>query len=259
MPIAGQRSASSSHSQSHSHSASAGGSGSGSGSGSALGRGATTATAPPQSVSDVDFIVSLEHHLRRSVPAHMTWYWCVVEAPPVTAADVDGSSVATRSHCGSAVAPVLPDEPPRLTGLTITRALTDLPSLSNQEGRDSCGGPAVPLTLTIMLFWCARAGCRGIDEVESGLVKGPSNGAVITAAKPQSPPVLRSTLSSSTMNAVKPLSTLRIAFVEDEPANCRLGMRLLFKLGIPASNVTVMKDGEAVDVSMQPIQQTMGS
>ena len=39
-------------------------------------------------------------------------------------------------------------------------------------------------------------------------------------------------------------SATRVVFVEDEPANCRLGLRLLAKLGVPAANVTVLADGE---------------
>ena len=43
--------------------------------------------------------------------------------------------------------------------------------------------------------------------------------------------------------AVKPLSSLRVALVDDEAANCRLGLRLLAKLGIPNDNVHVLVDG----------------
>jgi hypothetical protein len=36
---------------------------------------------------------------------------------------------------------------------------------------------------------------------------------------------------------------LRIAFVDDEKPNCRLGLRLLARIGIPATSVTVLTDG----------------
>ena len=42
------------------------------------------------------------------------------------------------------------------------------------------------------------------------------------------------------------LSTLRIAFVDDETANCRLGARMLQRLGIPGSSITFLRDGKAV-------------
>ena len=60
--------------------------------------------------------------------------------------------------------------------------------------------------------------------------------------------------SSATVNSpgnrppplpLKPVAEFRIAFVDDEPANTRLGQRFLTKLGIPAANVTIMKDGTA--------------
>lgn len=39
------------------------------------------------------------------------------------------------------------------------------------------------------------------------------------------------------------LTTMRIAFVDDEKANCRLGMRMLGILGVPRDHVTVLVDG----------------
>jgi hypothetical protein len=36
---------------------------------------------------------------------------------------------------------------------------------------------------------------------------------------------------------------LRVAFVDDEEANCRLGIRMLGRLGIPRANVVVLRDG----------------
>ena len=39
------------------------------------------------------------------------------------------------------------------------------------------------------------------------------------------------------------MSEFRVAFVDDEPANTRLGLRFLTKLGISSDNVIVLKDG----------------
>jgi hypothetical protein len=36
---------------------------------------------------------------------------------------------------------------------------------------------------------------------------------------------------------------LRVAFVDDEEANCRLGIRMLGRLGISRANVVVLRDG----------------
>ena len=41
-----------------------------------------------------------------------------------------------------------------------------------------------------------------------------------------------------------------MVFVDDEGANCRLGLRLLAKLGIPAANVTVLHDGRGQGTSV---------
>ena len=49
---------------------------------------------------------------------------------------------------------------------------------------------------------------------------------------------------------VKALADLRVVFVDDEGANCRLGLRLLAKLGIPAANVTVLHDGRGQGTSV---------
>ena len=38
-------------------------------------------------------------------------------------------------------------------------------------------------------------------------------------------------------------SNFRIAFVDDETANCRLGVRMLGRLGIPAKNIVILSDG----------------
>jgi hypothetical protein len=39
------------------------------------------------------------------------------------------------------------------------------------------------------------------------------------------------------------VSSRRVVFVDDEPANCRLGLRMLSKLGIPRENITVLANG----------------
>ena len=41
------------------------------------------------------------------------------------------------------------------------------------------------------------------------------------------------------------LGQVKIVFVDDEAANRRLGQRMLAKLGVPPSNVTVLSDGES--------------
>ena len=40
-----------------------------------------------------------------------------------------------------------------------------------------------------------------------------------------------------------PFSQLRIAFVDDEKPNCRLGVRMLGRLGVPTANIIVLTDG----------------
>ncbi len=42
------------------------------------------------------------------------------------------------------------------------------------------------------------------------------------------------------------LAALRVVFVDDEPANCRLGLRMLVKLGVARDNITVLVNGESV-------------
>ena len=49
-------------------------------------------------------------------------------------------------------------------------------------------------------------------------------------------------------SAASPLAAITVAFVDDEQANCRLGVRMLARLGVPASHVTVLKDGEVLVV-----------
>ncbi len=44
----------------------------------------------------------------------------------------------------------------------------------------------------------------------------------------------------------RPLSSLRVVFVDDEGANCRLGLRLLQRLGVARENVVFLANGEAM-------------
>ena len=39
------------------------------------------------------------------------------------------------------------------------------------------------------------------------------------------------------------LAAVRVAFVDDEAANCRMGLRMLSKLGVPRENITVLNSG----------------
>ncbi len=40
------------------------------------------------------------------------------------------------------------------------------------------------------------------------------------------------------------IATVRVAFVDDEVANRRLGLRFLARLGVSSANVTMLRDGE---------------
>jgi hypothetical protein len=40
------------------------------------------------------------------------------------------------------------------------------------------------------------------------------------------------------------MATLRVVFVDDEPANVRMGLRMLARMGVLASNVVQLRDGE---------------
>ena len=44
--------------------------------------------------------------------------------------------------------------------------------------------------------------------------------------------------------ALKPFKEMRVVFVDDEAANCRLGVRMLGRIGVPDANVTVLRDGK---------------
>ena len=91
----------------------------------------------------------------------------------------------------------------------------------------------------------APHGTDGSDPAMTGTVTACSS--MTRSASSTAIAVAKPTLSLAPLALanLKPLSTLRIAFVDDEAANSRLGLRLLLKLGIPASNVTMMKDGES--------------
>jgi CheY-like chemotaxis protein len=39
------------------------------------------------------------------------------------------------------------------------------------------------------------------------------------------------------------MSTIRVVFVDDEAANCRLGLRMLLKLGVLRENITFLTNG----------------
>lgn len=44
---------------------------------------------------------------------------------------------------------------------------------------------------------------------------------------------------------VSPFASLSVLFVDDESANCRIGMRTLKNLGVPPDRITVLNDGTA--------------
>ena len=45
------------------------------------------------------------------------------------------------------------------------------------------------------------------------------------------------------------VASLRVVFVDDETANCRLGLRMLTRLGVQAANITVLRDGTLRNVA----------
>ncbi len=64
---------------------------------------------------------------------------------------------------------------------------------------------------------------------------------------------LRSSSNGSddtTATASSTFATLRVAFVEDEIPNCRLGLRLLTRLGLKSENITLLHDGTVGTVTL---------
>lgn len=41
----------------------------------------------------------------------------------------------------------------------------------------------------------------------------------------------------------RPFSSYRVAFIDDESPNCRIGKRYLTQLGVLSSNITIVNDG----------------
>ena len=77
--------------------------------------------------------------------------------------------------------------------------------------------------------------------VFSGARPSPSRPDAVFAAALPSPP--------------KALSTFRVCFVDDESANCRLGLRMLARLGVPSQNIIVLADGnEAYDFMKRGVE-----
>lgn len=49
--------------------------------------------------------------------------------------------------------------------------------------------------------------------------------------------------SSEALPSRTDMSTIRVVFVDDEAANCRLGLRMLLKLGVLRENITFLTNG----------------
>ena len=155
-------------------------------------------------------------------PVNTTWYWCVVEAPPpppppATVSPGKGLLTPTRRGPGDAG-----DALPRNGHVA-------------QRTGDS------DAVCTVLTFSDAPPGGTGVAAADGVATVG----TVAAAAASDGGSGLAGDLDNGRPPVVsgKPLSDLRIAFVDDEPANCRLGLRLLTKLGVAAHNVTVMTDG----------------
>ena len=92
---------------------------------------------------------------------------------------------------------------------------------------------AVPSTSGLSLAQRTMAGEASVDSGATAAVGSWVSGVDSAPANEAVPPSSKRT----------PMSELQVAFVDDEPANCRLGLRLLTKLGVLPQNVTVLTDG----------------
>ena len=52
-----------------------------------------------------------------------------------------------------------------------------------------------------------------------------------------------STMAGGESAAPIDMATLKVVFVDDEPANVRMGLRMLGRMGVLAANVVQLKDG----------------
>jgi hypothetical protein len=86
---------------------------------------------------------------------------------------------------------------------------------------------------------CAASGAGEAEPPTTRVVPGPGGpGAAGTVGS--AGPVADPSLAGSQAQI---MARVRVAFVDDEQANCRLGLRMLARLGVPAANVVVLRDG----------------
>ena len=146
-----------------------------------------------------------------------------------TGGTADGEGRVRRaSHCCVYVC-VFPLIPVGLVGLksplsggsgSVTGVCSSLTGFGSGASAD--GGAAV-------------IGCSGSGSGYEGGSDG-SSGAASDALLPAA--------GRSTLSAEVQLAALRVVFVDDEPANVRLGVRLLTSLGVLRSNIIVLVDGQ---------------
>ena len=176
----------------------------------------------------------------------LTFYWAVLEAPPV---------------------------PPSATGTVLTVSIDgggggDVPQLSRS------GSGAATTTATTAAHTVPHAAVPYLQTPPNLQLRGRHTskstlGAVGGSPRSHSPvvtPLASDNATATTLPVshqavdvrtdgrtevrpvVRAISQFRVVFVDDEAANCRLGVRLLGRLGIPAENVTVLTDGTSAAV-----------
>ena len=91
----------------------------------------------------------------------------------------------------------------------------------------------------------ASASEGGAEREREGCAVGSTSAAVTLPRHVEAPRTVaapRATAHAAGQDS--DLSTKRVVFVDDEPANCRLGLRMLAKLGVKRENITTLSNGE---------------
>ena len=71
------------------------------------------------------------------------------------------------------------------------------------------------------------------------------------------PPRARYHLSSS--EQASRLASLRVVFVDDEAANCRLGLRMLTRTGVDKDNIVFLSNGPCSDLHLPCVLEDVGA
>ncbi len=170
-----------------------------------------------------------------------TRLWCVIKAGRVpSGAQVPAPRVpdCRDPQAGTSSDPHTTVAVPGVSASSSTHAPYSGPSSGGSGNADSVlhagGSSRVGLTCDTSPppdrsdFGCLTA--PPLDTGTSSAVPAPASVPVLDAPGPGGEVLAR-------------VAGLRVAFVDDEEANCRLGIRMLGRLGIPRANVVILRDG----------------